>query len=473
MLFALALTLFCAAANARAQGDDLTEDDSEGDPVKLFERGQNAHALGDEENLKTALEFYEQAIKLRPEFPEAEYQKGAALIALGRAAEGEKALRRAMELKPKWALPPASLGTLLANQKRDRDAEPLLRHALELDATNRIAMLALADLLTRAGNDKEALNLLRRVTESEDVKPSEWVARAEAERATGDPAAAMRSVTRALNIDPDFAPGHLLRADLYAAAGDSERAAIDLQAVGESAIGGARMAVQAAKIYLRIGRKDAALQTIDALNGDLKRLPEVEAVRTAIAINDDDSPAAVSALEKLLEREPRNAAVHARLGALYRLGDPKRSLEHYGKALEIEPSNAEYAAGYGAALVQARRFEEAARLLRRVVEAAPENYAAHANLATALDELKLYREALAEYNWLNRARPELPVTLFLIARAHDLLGEFNEALIFYETFLAKADPQTNRLEIDKVNLRLPSLRNQIKLGEGAKQKKKG
>ena len=45
-----------------------------------------------------------------------------------------------------------------------------------------------------------------------------------------------------------------------------------------------------------------------------------------------------------------------------------------------------------------------------------------------------------------------------------------EALASYEKFLAVADPKTNQLEIDKVKLRLPSLRRQIQLGEGAKKK---
>ena len=59
-----------------------------------------------------------------------------------------------------------------------------------------------------------------------------------------------------------------------------------------------------------------------------------------------------------------------------------------------------------------------------------------------------------------------------LATAHDLLGEYQEALAAYETFLARADASKNQLEIEKVNLRLPSLRNQIKRGEGAKKKKK-
>ena len=47
-----------------------------------------------------------------------------------------------------------------------------------------------------------------------------------------------------------------------------------------------------------------------------------------------------------------------------------------------------------------------------------------------------------------------------------------EALDAYETFLAHADARTNQLEIEKVNLRLPSLRKQIKLGQGAKSDRK-
>ena len=54
--------------------------------------------------------------------------------------------------------------------------------------------------------------------------------------------------------------------------------------------------------------------------------------------------------------------------------------------------------------------------------------------------------------------------------AHDYLGEYPEALASYEKFLAAADAKTNQLEIEKVKLRLPSLRRQIQLGEGAKKK---
>ena len=107
---------------------------------------------------------------------------------------------------------------------------------------------------------------------------------------------------------------------------------------------------------------------------------------------------------------------------------------------------------------------------RRVIALAPDHYAAHANLATALYSQKLYSEALAEYDWILRKKPDLAVAYYFIATAHDNLEEYPEALVAYETFMARADAKTNQLEIEKVKLRLPSLRRQIQLGEGAKRK---
>jgi len=160
----------------------------------------------------------------------------------------------------------------------------------------------------------------------------------------------------------------------------------------------------------------------------------------------------------------------ARLGASYRTDDPARSLEFYRRANEIDPRNADYATGYAAALVQSRRFAEAVSILRRVTATDPGNYIAHANLATALYELKRFDEALPEYRWLLATKPDLIVTYYFIATAHDKMGEFENALAAYEIFLARADAKVNELEIEKVKLRLPVLRRQIKLGQGVKRK---
>ena len=77
LVFALAFALSLLCAHAASAQDEFGDDAA--DPVKLFKRGEDAHAKKDYEQ---ALEFYEEAIKLRPEFPEAEFQKASALVSL-------------------------------------------------------------------------------------------------------------------------------------------------------------------------------------------------------------------------------------------------------------------------------------------------------------------------------------------------------------------------------------------------------
>src|SRR5688572_10702966 len=82
LLTSAALVVACASF-AGAQTEDSLGDGA-ADPVKLFEQAQAAHARGKRGDLERALAYYEEAIKLKPEFPEAEFQMGNVLASLGR-----------------------------------------------------------------------------------------------------------------------------------------------------------------------------------------------------------------------------------------------------------------------------------------------------------------------------------------------------------------------------------------------------
>jgi tetratricopeptide (TPR) repeat protein len=466
---AVALALVCAARAAAQDTDEFGE--TAADPVKLFNQGQDAHTKKDYER---AVELYDEALKLKPDFAEAEFQKGAALVALKRTAEAEKSYRRAMELKPAWALPPAALGLLLVETPgREREAEPFLRRALELDAKNLTATIALAELRSRAGDAAEGAALWRRATELKPDDASLWVARARAELSAKDAASASRSFERAVALDPTNVDARLGRADLLIESGDRARAAEDLRALEERSKTDWHLAVAVANRYGLAGQTEDARRVYESLPAEAKNSDEGRKLQAALSgARCEETPEARAALEKLIASDPKNAAALSCLGSLTRTTDPQRSLELYRRALDLDPHNVDYAVGYAAALNQLRRFEEAAAILQRVIQVAPDKYEAHSNLAAALYELKLYKQAIVEYKWVGGARPDLAVVHFFIATAHDRLGEYEDALAAYETFLARADARTNELEIEKVNLRLPSLRNQIKRGEGVKKDKK-
>jgi tetratricopeptide (TPR) repeat protein len=475
----VALIATCVAVLAFAQTlpvNAQTEEafgDSAADPVRLFERGQSAHSRGDFEK---ALEFYEQAIKVRPEFPEAEFQRGNALASLGRLDEAEAAFRKAISQKKNWSLPYSALGAILMRRDRDGDAEQAFRQALNVDNQDNVALRMLSELRLRAGDKQEALALAKRATASTEAPASAWVVLAIAERANGNTVAASTSLNRVLNDEPGNLAALLERADLRTDEKNYEAAITDLKSASKLKPGDKLIASRLAYVYQQAGKPEEALAVAKAAGLEVQQSTSDGTIRVIgtpeeiEAANSDDPATARNALEKLLEKNPRNAMLLGKLGASYRTTDPARSLDFYRLASEIQPEKPEYALGYGAALVQARRFSEAVYVLRQVIKASPENYAAHANLAIALYELKRYAEAVPEYEWILTAKPDVVVAHYFIATSHDYLGEYPEALAAYEKFLSSADAKTNQLEIDKVKLRLPSLRRQIQLGEGVKKK---
>src|SRR4051812_7103255 len=169
------------------------------DPVQFFEKGQDEHAKG---NFQNAIDFYDQALKVLPEFAEAEYQKGNAYLSLGKKTEAESAFRRAVGLRGEWTLALTALGTLLERRGEYVEAEKLLTKAIALDDSNFPAYSGLIELRLKTGatgeNLKPLLEKLRVFSSKENAAAPVFAAQATLENALGDPSAAKRSIGRAL-----------------------------------------------------------------------------------------------------------------------------------------------------------------------------------------------------------------------------------------------------------------------------------
>ncbi len=185
--FALLFAICAIAATLCAQSGVVDADDDAVDPVRLFNQGQEEHAR---QHFARALELYDAALKIRPVFPEADYQKGLALMSLNRLSEAEQTLRRAAVGHTDWPLPQTALGLLLVRLKRDQEAEPFLRRALALKTADIGTLVALASLRLRAGDKAEALRLIQQATDDPRADAQTWAMRAGIERANGDITAA-------------------------------------------------------------------------------------------------------------------------------------------------------------------------------------------------------------------------------------------------------------------------------------------
>jgi len=453
---------------AMAQGDDPAN--GETDPIKIFERGQDAHAKRD---FKTAIQLYDAAIKLKPEFPEAEFQRAMALLVTDHANEAIEGFNRAVSVRTDWALAYGTFGrTLATTGGNDREAERILRRAIELDGKDLRSLELLAEVRKRAGDLEDARKLISLASSLPTADATVWRHRASIEFAAGDKDASLKSIDHALMLNPADDAARRFRAELRLDQHDNDGAIADLRLYEKNAaaVNEFPAGYELARLYARAGQPEAALRLLEGLRDQDKQRAEVIALRAELSDDAGLSDEERAALEELLKRQPQDTNLLARLGSAYRRSDPVKSQDYYGRALKLEPRNPRFATGYAAALVQQRQFGQAEKVLRQVISESPDSYPAHANLALALFEMKRFAEALPEYEWLATTKPDIAVTYFFIAIAHDNLGEYQQALDAYQKFLARADSTNNKLEIDKVNLRLPKLRDQIKRGEGVKQK---
>ena len=453
----LALLLFAPQTFAQDDPDDADE------AVIVFNQGQAAHEKGD---LLAAIKLYDKALEIVPDFPEAELQRGNAYLTLGKIEDAEKSFRHAAELREDWSLAMASLGSVLVRKNQFSEAEKVLARAIELDELNFPAFTAMADLRLKMGAKpevlKELLGKLRVLSSKASPTAAILASKGSLENALGETAAAKKSLDQALSIEPRNRAALFERAWIALSESDVTRAEEIARVLVQTAPRSGDVEHLQASILLAKDKPDQALKILESIPAPSK---EVSALRNKILADRSENAAE---LETVLEKDPKNAAVLSRLCGVMRTKDPLKAIDYCRRASDADPGNINHAVGYGAALVQAKYFTQAVDLFRRILTIAPDNFTVHTNLATALSQLKRYPEAKAEYQWLVEKQPDLVIAYYLLGITHDQLSEYLDAAANYQHFLKIADAERNKLEIEKVNLRLPVLQKLIKEKKGRK-----
>lgn len=439
------------------------DSNSKEDPVTIFNQAQDLHEKGD---FAGAIKFYEMALRIEPTFPEAEFQCGLAQLSLGKKAEAEKAFRKAIELRPEWALPLTSLGSLLMDKGETAEADKFLSMAANLEPNNAAALTALTQLRI---NSKAAAPVLESLlasvtalTGKANATASLWSSRAALENTLHKRGAAKSSAGRALTLDPQNRSAPLLLIEIAIEEGDSPRAWDILSRLESTGQPTDETKLYRALLLASDGKADESLAQLALIEK-----PSQASIELRNRINISRTANTVD-LEKELEKNTTDPFVLGRLCSLLRRENPEKALGYCRRASEAEPGNVNHAVGFGAALVQNKQYDLAVSILRKIIQIVPDNFTAHANLATALFQVKRFPEARAEFEWLTNAQPKSPGAYYFLGILNDEAGEYIDALANYQAYLRLADPFGNKDDIDRINLRLPLLQKAIKAG-----KKKG
>jgi len=271
--------------------------------------------------------------------------------------------------------------------------------------------------------------------------------------------AAKATTARVLEADPKNLSANLIAAELALIARDTRM--VETYATA-AASAGARVddvkRIRGAALLIE-GKKTDALSMLESI------VQADESVRTMIAEIKGDV-LDLGSLEAKVRGNPEDAGAMSKLCRGYRVSDPAKAIEYCRRASELEPNEIGHAIGFGAALVQAKQYDQAITMLRKLLTVDPENATIRANLATALFQLKRYPEAKTEFRWLSEKQPDSPTAYYFLGIVHDQLGEYLDAMANYQRFLRLADVERDKVDIERVNLRMPAVQKLLRDRKG-------
>ena len=131
-----------------------------GEARKEFGKGQAASTKGDQSN---ALDHFQKAARLDPEFADAFNGIGVTYAALGQLQQAADQFQKAIDLVPDHPGAAANLSIILCKLAHYREAGDMARRALKLDpALLKVRYVLGLSLVTEGGDKAEALDNLQR-----------------------------------------------------------------------------------------------------------------------------------------------------------------------------------------------------------------------------------------------------------------------------------------------------------------------
>jgi tetratricopeptide (TPR) repeat protein len=296
---------------------------------------------------------------------------------------------------PAWALR-AQAALLL---RRDQEAVAAIQQALRHRPDAPLVQANLARVLLRRGDAARAAEAAARALTDAPEDPEIRLVVAGVEVARGAREAALARVDTVVADRPDLPAAHATRA----------------------------------MVLLQLGRREAARASVERAVA----LGYVHPEAWRLALGAGDRPMAIDCLRRWLDVAPEDAKAAARLAELLRLsGDSAAAVELWRRAVAQRPDEAANWHGYGAALQELNRLDEAVVAYERALALAPGFPGVAANLAVLHEqrgEASKGAEILARYC---AERPDDAAANLILAKLLERLDRPDHAAAAYARTLA-------------------------------------
>lgn len=271
------------------------------------------------------------------------YNEGVEAQRAGDLELATKKYGEAAEINPELAAAHTSMAAVAHMQGDYAAAAAEAEKAIAIDPTDARALQIRYDAYRQAGDKKmakEAEQALRELGGLSETAARIFNEGADAYNA-GDVAGAISKFEEAADLDPNLAQARVVLAKLYFSQGNLSQALVraeEVLALEPANSDALRIKYDAAR---RLGDTE---KTAEALDGLAESDPEWASgglYELAVELyNDDQTEAAVQALERVLAADPNHARAHYLLGvAQFNTGQTESATEHLKRFLELAPDD--------------------------------------------------------------------------------------------------------------------------------------
>ena len=370
-----------------------------------------ARALVRTEDGPGALVAADKAVAAGASNAMAHVARGEALTALGRNAEAEQALKRAVELDPKSALAYSRLARAqVAQSGRVADAVASARRATELDDKfgEGFAILGIAILAENPKSWSDAIAQAQQGAFLDPGNPLVQTAVGKIFEANGQLEQAAGAYRKALATDPGFAP--------------------------------ARLALIQAE--LNRGNRDVAFAEAKKVAAEMPTSPEIQMLIGEMAIRKGDYAEALAYLERAMKGLPGNADGWALLGRAFHYNRRyDEAADAYKKAVSLTPLNIGYRTTLGLILGQAGELEEGLAELTKVTSTPDyKDASGWVNLGWIYRNMNRAEESIASYKKGLELDPKQEQAALGLGWAYQYTKNYDQAIAAYNRAM-QIDPK--------------------------------
>ncbi|WP_210490390.1 tetratricopeptide repeat protein [Rufibacter aurantiacus] len=224
---------------------------------------------------------------------------------------------------------------------------------------------------------------------------------------------AAQALDKALQLDPDFALAHMLRA---------QAAGPDRQSFREH---------YNKALALRENVSEGEQLMISVMQANVENRPEE----------------AMSNLDKLAQRFPNDKYVHLMNGQ-FAMGrnDADKAITHFSKAVALDPN---FGAAYnllGYAYTSKEDYAKAEEAFRNYIKAAPREANPYDSMGDLLTKRGKQQEAIQNYKKAAAMDPEFNVSLTKVGHNYLLMGQLDESRKAYQYAESKAPTYTDKVD---------------------------